>query len=143
LAPFEISGSAKPTLVEVGWQKGLLQPANSSRRRIPEPGRAGFFRFKGRLQVRSPPIHIPLLEFQQLMSAAICCSCPLFSDVANEMDLYLEPQIRAKGEMRMGKASYTDKNGKQQEQTFKTEAEGQALKAKLKAEGATNIKFEW
>ena len=43
----------------------------------------------------------------------------------------------------MGKATYTDKTGKQQEKTFATEAEGEALKKKLKSEGSTNIKFDW
>jgi len=41
------------------------------------------------------------------------------------------------------KVSYTDKNGKKVEHTFKNEDEGKKLKEKLKAQGVTDAKWEW
>ncbi len=41
------------------------------------------------------------------------------------------------------KVTYTDKSGKKEEKSFKTEAEGEALKKQLKSQGVTDAKWEW
>jgi len=41
------------------------------------------------------------------------------------------------------KVTYTDKNGKKMEKSFKTEDEGKELREQLKRQGITDAKWEW